>query len=194
MKDDETVVTDLNDVLFSEIPISSGNAVGAFACTDYPGDTTQRITLYVDYFTLIVEEGKLCGNWSTLPGNACSIKNRRFRVIRDHITMMIEYPCPNGSKIFQVEFGMSEPMTKVYPIYKGAVCGINGEGNMMKVRNRDESRRIEIDVEIDSVPDPSNRYPQTNTIALNPGELYELGCSEQNQSSIVFRLIDARFI
>lgn len=194
MNENDIVVFEIDEAQFTMLPVSSGNASDTFACVDYPGDTAQRLTLYVDYDTLIVEDGKLCGNWSASPGNACQDRRRTYRLPRDGWSIVFEYNCSNGRRIMQVEFGLSEAMTKVYPLFRGARCGANGEGEKVGVRNRDISRNIEVDIEIDSSPDPTNAYPVVKTVRLHPGEFQELGCSEKNQASITFQALDARFI
>ncbi|MCL7942287.1 hypothetical protein M8009_18590 [Halomonas sp. ATCH28] len=194
MNENDILINEINETLFTRLPVSSGNASGAFSCVDYPGDASQRLTLYVDENTLILEEDKLCGNWATTPGNACQDRERRYRLPRDKISMVLGYKCSNGRIIMQVEFGLSEAMTKVYPLKRGEKCGINDEGEKVRVHNKDFSRVVEVDVEIDSIPAPTNLYPVVKSIRLHPGEFQELGCSEKNQASRTFKIIDARFV
>ena len=95
-------------------------------CPDYPGDTSQRMTLYVNPKTFGRSDGKLCGNWTPLKGNACSGMSPITAVDNNSISLLIRRYC-GQIEVYQAEFGLTEAETKVHPLWRGYSCGSGGK-------------------------------------------------------------------
>ena len=194
INEDSIVILDQNDL--NDVPeFAAGGVSSSGGCDDYSADFQSRLTLYVDKQTLRRVEGgkKLCGNWTTSLGNACSSSKKMSAVPRGFISLGIERVCGNATVVLQAEFGLTEPMTKVYPLIRERHCDAYSV-ETVKVHNNDSSRTVIAEIEVDRVPDPSNLYPITKSYELHPGQTETLGATEKVDSTVLYRIKNAKFV
>jgi len=189
MFSEDSIVTLNQNDLIDVHEFSLGGVSPSGGCNDYPADFESRLTLYVDKQTFGKIKGskKLCGNWSTSRSNACSTSKIMSAIPRGHISLGIERICGNRVALLQAEFGLTEPMTRVYPLIRERNCDAYSV-DTVKVHNNDSSRTVEVEIEVDRVPDPSNIYLTKKLYELYLGKTEPLGATEKIDSTILYRI------